>query len=113
MSLRNTYKYFFFVAAFISFFSSRAQLNCRVEIIKQRYNDTLIDTRQFPYLKQALAGFMNTTQWDSVNLKEEERINVSILIAVDSVHNNTFTGSMQVTSSRPVFNSDYKTTVFN
>jgi hypothetical protein len=57
---------------------------------------------------------MNTTQWTKDKFKVEERINCNIQLQINSIPSpGTYSGSMQIQSSRPSFNSSYNTTVFN
>jgi hypothetical protein len=57
---------------------------------------------------------MNTTQWTKDKFKVEERINCNIQLQINSIPSpGTYSGSMQIQSSRPAFNSSYNTTIFN
>jgi hypothetical protein len=57
---------------------------------------------------------MNTTQWTKDKFKVEERINCQIQLQINSIPSSgNYSGSLQVQSSRPAFNSSYNTTIFN
>lgn len=67
----------------------------------------------FKTLQRSLTEFVNQTTWTNRQLTNNERINVSIFINISSFDNETFSGSIQVQSSRPVFGSSMVTPVFN
>ena len=68
----------------------------------------------FRTLQKALTEFVNQTKWTDRTVKPTERINCAINIIVSSVPNpNNFKASIQVQSTRPVFNSSYSTPVLN
>lgn len=91
------------------------ELNCQVSIITDaRLEVTSVEKEIFDQLKQTIYDMMNTTQWTKDKFKVEERINCNIQIQINSIPSpGTYSGSMQVQSSRPSFNSSYNTTVFN
>jgi hypothetical protein len=64
-------------------------------------------------LEQSLNEFMNNTKWTNDNFKPFERIDCSILLTIDSKNGDKCTGNLTIQSSRPVYNSDYKTTLLN
>jgi len=91
------------------------ELNCQVSIITDaRLEVTSVEKEIFDQLKQTIYDMMNTTQWTKDKFKVEERINCNIQIQINSIPSpGTYSGSMQVQSSRPSFNSSYNTTIFN
>ena len=104
------------LVVFLSVFSLKAQeLNCQVSIITDaRLEVTSVEKEIFDQLKQTIYDMMNTTQWTKDKFKVEERINCNIQLQINSIPSaGTYSGSLQVPSSRPSFNSSYNTTVFN
>jgi hypothetical protein len=91
------------------------ELNCQVTIITDaRLEVTSVEKEIFDQLKQTIYDMMNTTQWTKDKFKVEERINCNIQLQINSIPSpGTYSGSMQIQSSRPSFNSSYNTTVFN
>ncbi len=67
----------------------------------------------FKTLTRAVTEFINTTQWTDNEYSIEERIGCSFIITIDSYSNDSFSASIQVQASRPVFGSSYLTTIFN
>jgi hypothetical protein len=65
-------------------------------------------------MKQSVYDLMNNTQWTKDNFKTEERINCNIQIQLKTNPNSgVYTGFIQVQSTRPAFNSNYNTVLFN
>ncbi|HHU46725.1 MAG TPA: DUF4835 family protein [Bacteroidales bacterium] len=64
-------------------------------------------------LQQDLYKFINDRKWCQYNLKANERIECSILLTLDAVAGDVLTASMTVQLQRPVFGSNYKTTLLN
>ncbi|HOI32900.1 MAG: DUF4835 family protein [Bacteroidales bacterium] len=72
------------------------------------------DRRVFESLQQALYDFINNRKWTNVNLKNQERIEFSILITVkERVSSDEFKGSINLVLRRPVFKSSYNSVLFN
>ncbi|ETN95644.1 type IX secretion system protein PorD [Zhouia amylolytica] len=87
------------------------ELNCNVIVNSELVNQT--NQQVFKTLEKSLNDFVNKTKWTNLNVKENERINCSMLIMISSFENNNFQASIQVQSSRPVYNTNYETSVFN
>ena len=115
MKLRNVYKLIVTGIIFlVGGFSSAQELNCKVQIISPSLQTSAADKQVFVELTSALREFMNNTRWGTENFKVEERIEMNILINVSEQPSaDEFGGSIQVTTSRPIHNTNYKSTVFN
>jgi hypothetical protein len=75
---------------------------------------TSVEKEVIDQLKQTIYELMNNTQWTKEKFKVEERINCNLQIQINSIPTpGTFSGAMQVQSTRPAFNSSYNTTVLN
>ena len=46
--------------------------------------------------------------WTNDKFEQHEQIDVSFLLTINSKSGNDFNGQLQITSQRPIFNSDYK-----
>jgi hypothetical protein len=109
-------KYLGILSIFLASFSSTGQeLNCQVSIITDaRLEITSVEKEIFEQLKQTIYDMMNTTQWTKDKFKIEERINCTMQLQINSIPTpGTYSGSLQVQSSRPAFNSSYNSTLFN
>lgn len=106
----------FFIAILFGLFtlSGNAQeLNAKVVINRSQISNTT--EAVFEALKNSLTAFLNERQWTDLTFEDYERINCTFNITLKtySETDNSFTGSVQVQSTRPVYNSNYSTTVFN
>ena len=98
----------------VSLFSAVAsaqQLNCEVVINAEQTGDANVTV--FKTLENALEEFVNQTVWTDQTLQPFERINCSMYINITSFDANSFSGTIQVQSSRPVFGSTMISPVFN
>jgi hypothetical protein len=100
---------------FLSTAGYSQELNCQVTIINDsRMEITTVEKEIFEQLKQTIYELMNNTKWTKDKFKVEERINCQIQLQINSIPTpGTYEGSLQVQSSRPVFNGSYNTTLFN
>jgi len=89
--------------------SSNAQeLNCEVVVNADRIISG--NNQVFKTLQSAVSEFVNQTIWTDKTYAPQERIDCSMIITLDKqIGNAGFKGSIQVLSSRPVFNSIYTT----
>lgn len=67
----------------------------------------------FKTLQRSLSEFINQTSWTDREYANHERINYSIFINISKFENDSFIGTIQVQSSRPVFGSTMITPIFN
>ena len=93
--------------------SSVAQeLNASVTI-----NATQIQTSDrtiFKDMKMSIEQFLNSRKWTSDEFKTHEKINCNFLITITKMPSiGSFSASVQVRSSRPVFNTNYSTLLLN
>lgn len=101
---------FFFL--FLSFgFVQAQQLNCTVTVNAQKMGNP--NQQIYKTLETSLNEFINKTDWTEQSYKQQERINCSMYITLLSHSSDQFTATIQVQSSRPVFNSSYETPVLN
>ena len=87
------------------------ELNCSLTINTEQTG--LSNLQVFRTLKTELTEFMNNTTWTDLNVKQQERIDCSFVIIISSIDSDYFTASIQVQSSRPVYNSTYNTPLLN
>ncbi len=88
------------------------ELDARVTINHQQVQGT--STSVFETLKTALEQFLNERQWTNMQFKKNECIacNFAITIKKYSPSDNTFQGSLNVQSTRPVYGATYTTTCY-
>jgi len=103
---------FFFIIVFILGFNLNAQeFNAQVAINAEQTGNPNLQV--FKTLERSLVEFINNTKWTDVDYRTEERIDCSFFINILGYDNDSFTATLQVQASRPIFGSNYSTTIFN
>lgn len=98
---------------------SGQEINCAVDIIAPTLQSNPANKEIITSLKTSVYEFINNTKWSDYagtndEFKQFERVEASILITInEKVSSDEFNGKIQVSSSRPVFNSSYKSRLFN
>ena len=87
------------------------ELNCTVNVIAEQTGNE--NNAVFKTLGNQLTELINNTKWTRKSFGQQERINCSMVINVKSYNNDLFSASLQVSSSRPIFNSTYSSPVYN
>lgn len=93
--------------------STRAQdLNARVKVVAPKIQIT--NKRILQTLETAMKDFLNGRKWSADDIAPNERIDCNFVLNITSWDgSSTFSGELQVQSSRPVYNSTYTTTLLN
>lgn len=92
-------------------FVQAQQLNCTVTVNAQKMGNP--NQQIYKTLETSLNEFVNKTDWTNQTYKQQEKINCSMYITLMSNSSDQFTATIQVQSSRPVFDSSYETPVLN
>ena len=103
-----------FIALLGLFLSAQTQaqeLNARVEVNAQQLEGTNKDI--FSTLQSDLGEYINSHKWTDAVFNNEERIECTFVITIESVSGNTMNGNLQISASRTVYNSSYTTPIFN
>lgn len=91
------------------------ELNCRVIVNAERIQST--ERSIFQDMEVAFAEFMNTTKWTEDEFAQDEKINCNLVLTLLPEESDPTAGrysaTVQVLSSRPVYNSSYETILFN
>ncbi len=90
--------------------STSQELNCDVVVNAQLTGNENVQV--FKTLERQLTEFINNTQWTNKSFAQNERINCSMFINITNYNGDSFQGSIQILSSRPVFNSSYSTPIY-
>jgi hypothetical protein len=87
--------------------SAKAQeLDCQVSVIAPTVNN--VETAVFEQLETAITEFMNGRRWTTDEFILTERVTCTMQITINKATSQTnFEGTIQVQSSRPVYNSNY------
>ncbi|MFD1096537.1 type IX secretion system protein PorD [Salegentibacter chungangensis] len=92
-------------------FLNAQELNCEIVINAEQTGQSNLSV--FKTLERSLSEFVNQTTWTEKQVEEEERINCSMFITIVQFDGESFAGSIQVQSSRPVYGSTMISPVFN
>ncbi|MDA3952940.1 MAG: DUF4835 family protein [Bacteroidales bacterium] len=87
------------------------ELRCNVQVVSSQIQGT--NKQVFQTLQTAIYEFMNNTAWTNHIYSNEERVECNILINLQDHSGDEFKGSIQIQSSRPIFNTSYNSTVLN
>ena len=98
---------------FISFtVNSQVELKCGVNVNYQKIQGT--NKEIFRSMQKDIHEFMNLTKWTDHHYAHNEKIECKILITLSEQQgSDAFIGTIQVSSERPIYNSSYKTRIFN
>ncbi|MCX6352462.1 MAG: DUF4835 family protein [Bacteroidetes bacterium] len=105
---RNLFLLLFIIASITCF---GQELLCNVSVIAPKEN--LADKKTLKGLENSIREFMNNSKWSENSYNTNERIECALLFTITAVNNGVYTGSLQVTSSRPIFGTSYSTSMIN
>lgn len=87
------------------------ELNALVTINSEKVQST--NKQVYETLQKSLTELLNQTKWTNRSVKPQERINCAFSIIVNAQDGNQFDASLQIQTTRPVYNSTYETPVLN
>jgi hypothetical protein len=90
---------------------SAQELNCAITVNSDQVGQT--NQQIFRTLERSLNDFVNKTKWTNKVYRENERVNARMFITVTQYESDRFEASIQIQSTRPVFNTTYESPVFN
>lgn len=100
---------FFFLLGFVA---KSQELNFKVSINADQIQTT--DRGIFKDMERAFANFLNTRKWTSDSYSNHEKINCTLFLNITKMPSiGNFSANAQITSARPIFNSNYETVVLN
>lgn len=102
----------FVVALFSFFYQTNAQeLKATVTINYDRV--TNVNTQIFKTLQTQITEFLNNTKFTNQVYEQNEKIDCSFFLNISSFDSNNFGATLQLQSSRPIFNSSYTSPIAN
>jgi len=105
---------FIVVILLAQIFSYAQVFNCNVDVISPALQSNPAINEIKTSLKNAIIEYVNYGYtWTNDKFEKGEQIDVSFQLKLDTKQGDNFTGTLQITSQRPVFNSDYNTLLFN
>lgn len=111
--MKSTVKWSLWLVSLLGFSSLQAQeLNCQVTVNFSKIGGA--DQQFYQSMENTIREFVNTRKWTNDVFQEQERIVSSITIMLDErVSTNLFKATVQIQSSRPVYNSGYNSILLN
>lgn len=100
-----------FVMPLLPLSAEAQELNATVSLNTSKVQGT--NTEVFTVLKESLTEFINNRKWTQYSYEENERIACNFTFVVDSYSDDgTFTCTLMVQGTRPVFGSTYSSPLF-
>ncbi len=88
------------------------ELKCNVQIVSQQVQGT--NKQVFQTLQTAIYEFMNNTNWTNHVYAFDERIECNLMFNItEQLSADEFRGTLTIQSRRPVYNTNYNTTMLN
>lgn len=111
--MRTARTLFIAILAAFSISSQAQELQAKVNINHSQVGVT--DVSVFENLQQTLEQFVNERQWTELQFQKNERIvcNFNITITKYDKTNNLFECTAMIQANRPVYNSQYNSTLYN
>ena len=81
------------------------ELNCNLVVNAQQTGNENVQV--FKTLEKQLSEFVNTSRWTNKSFKSQERIDCIMFINIQNYSSDAFQASIQVQSTRPIYNSSY------
>lgn len=87
------------------------ELNCTVTINSDKIEGT--NKQVYETLKKSIEEYMNSSRWTNMSFAEQEKIECSMMLIVNSVADNMYQCEMTLQSRRPVYGTTYTTPILN
>lgn len=82
------------------------EINARVQVFSPLVQNTNKNT--IKVLTNSIRDFLNTTKWTEKNVRQEERINFTLVLNISQWDgSNKFKAEAQILASRPIYQTDY------
>ena len=95
-----------------SLFALSQELLCNVRVNSSQVQTS--DRKVFQTMQKEIYEFINNRIWTDKKIENEERIECTIMINISKkISNDEYEGSIQIQSTRPIFGTSYKSTLFN
>ena len=102
----------FLIGLLFSFSAFGQELRCNVQVVSQQIQGS--NKQVFQTMQNAIYEFMNNRVWTNHVYTVEERIECNMMINItEQVSADEFKGTLSIQASRPVFNTNYTTTILN
>lgn len=110
MMTAHTVTALFFLLLTASYIEAQ-ELNCRVTVDRSQVQGTGVAV--FATLEDAISDYLNTRKRTDASISTNERIDCTFFFTITGYEPPEMSGTLQIQSSRPVYNSVYTTTLIN
>lgn len=105
-------KFILLLLLLASAFAKAQDLNARVQVLSPKIQTT--NRRVFTALETAIKDFLNGRKWTADQIAPQERIDCNFVLNITQWDGaSAFSAEVQVQSSRPIFGSNYNSTLLN
>ncbi|WP_298551913.1 DUF4835 family protein [uncultured Algibacter sp.] len=87
------------------------ELNCNVVVNAEQTGNENFPI--FKTLEKQLNEFVNNTKWTKKTFKDQERISCNMFLNITDYSGESFQGTLQIQSSRPIYGSSFSTPIYN
>lgn len=88
------------------------EFNCKVKVMRDKILN--VDKEIFTNMERSITEFLNTRKWTNEQYNPAEKIDCNILLNLTKVTDgDIFEGTLNIQSSRPVFNTSYTSPTVN
>jgi hypothetical protein len=95
-----------------AFFATSQELKATVSINSAQV--TNVNTQIFKNLEKQIFDFLNNTKFSNKEtINQNEKVNCSFFFIINSFESNNFEVTLQINSTRPVFNSTFTSPILN
>lgn len=89
------------------------EFNANVVVNSSKLSTTT-DKELINTLQKNLTDFINNRKWSNADFTTSEKIKVNLFLTLETVkENNIFSGTLNISASRPVYNSTYQSAIVN
>lgn len=106
---RNYFILLFSLSVFL--WGNAQELTCVITVNSDQIDQT--NQQIFGTMEKSLNDFVNNNKWGNRIYNENERVSARMFITVTEYASPNFKATIQIQSSRPVFNTSYESPVFN
>ena len=88
------------------------EIICNVRVLSNQIQSS--DKQKFQTLQTAIREFVNNKKWTNEVFQSDERIECNVMINLtEEVSTDHYKGTLQIQSSRPIYNSSYYSPILN
>jgi hypothetical protein len=92
--------------------ASAQEFNCKVKVMRDKILN--VDKEIFTNMERSVTEFLNTRKWTGEQYNPAEKIDCNILLNLTKVTDgDIFEGTLNIQSSRPVYNTSYTSPTIN